>query len=112
MTDLEIVRKCAAKMYQDFVFSVVGDHVYIEPMESGKVILYDPLHDDEQAMALLLLLLNSGRRVVIENNAMKGILYGKKPIMCVDDKKIYSISESVQFRRAICECVTNLPEES
>ena len=115
MDDLEMVRKCAAAMglrefrepdeYQTCT-ALISDAI----TKRDKRVAYWPLTDDAQAMALLCLLLSSGHRVVIENNAMKGILYGKKPILCLDDKHLYDITDATQFRRAIVECVAKMED--
>lgn len=117
MDDLEITKRCAEKM--GYTLSpAIEDHsewyktyncIHVQEQHRATRRYY-PLHSDAQAMALLILLLNSGKRVVIENNAMNCATYGKLPIMCVGSGKIYDVSTPDKMRRAICECVANLPD--
>lgn len=114
MTDLEMTRLCAKAMgikvqliaEPEFHFSDCPYYSIPYPSEAPNARC-DPLHDDEQAFAALVYLLSSGVRVVIENNAMQGKHYGKRPIMMVEDK-IYEIETPEKFRRAIVECVANM----
>ena len=53
MTDLEINNLCAKAFYGKAVRSDVGGKLYVEPWDSEEIILYDPLHDDAQAMELV-----------------------------------------------------------
>jgi hypothetical protein len=112
MADLEMIKKCAEKMgYAPCPYPGIDNSVaeYYDA-KNHLWLNYDPLHDDAQAMALLVLLLSSGHRVVIENNAMKCKTYGKKPILCVENGKIYDFSDAEKMRRAIVECVSRLPD--
>ncbi len=49
MTNLEITRLCAKAMGYTILGTKHGDHIVI----AGGGCLYDPLHDDAQAMALI-----------------------------------------------------------
>lgn len=56
MTDLELVRKCAEAMGYCFIASKSGDILKVRDIKitnGDQWIIYDPIHDDAQAMALV-----------------------------------------------------------
>lgn len=53
MTDLEITRACALAMGGELSDSSGRSFLMIFDRESGGIALYDPLHDDAQAMGLV-----------------------------------------------------------
>lgn len=108
MTDIEITKRCAEKM--GVIYSEFDGRLHIAEMSDAPGEKYNPLHDDAQAMALLVYLMSSGHRSVIENNAMDCATYGKRPIMSVTGMPIYDVSTAEKMRRAICESVAKLPD--
>lgn len=111
MDDKEIISRCADKM--GMVPTTCADMSgYTLP--NGRTFMpfshWNPLTSDAQAMALLMFLLNSGHRVVIETNAMNCATYGKSPILTVADGPIYDVSTAEKMCRAICLGVAQLPD--
>jgi hypothetical protein len=96
MTDLEMIKKCAEKMGLDLGpewdqgFVMLGGH-------SGKpMTLYDPLHDDAQAMALV----KKFYLAICRNTPYWDVRHvdGDEP------------GCDTNLNRAIVECVSRLPD--
>ena len=108
MTDLEMTRLCAQALFGKVVQRHKDGPVFGYTERSEGDTLYcsevkvDPLRDDAQAMALLILLLKSGERVVIENNER-----GTQPIL-VFRNSVYPVWDEGQLRRAVVECVAKI----
>ena len=89
MTDLEITKLCA---------EAIGWEIFEENgslWEKSGLVIYDPLHDDAQAMALL-----------------------KKLNLCILPARVtvvvgqYSEARNMDLNRAICECVAKMQQAS
>jgi len=106
MTDLEITRRCAEAMG----YTKWSAHHGGLPGFTKETGIYDPLHDKAQAFELLILLLNSGHRTVLENNAMAGKFYGKAPILVFEDDAVHEIETVDLLMRAICLCVASMQQ--
>ncbi len=101
MTDLEMTRLCAEAMgYTPYESKFNPGKIRVGG--GGQVDYYDPLHDDAHAMPLLLFLLTSGEKVVIENNER-----GTRPIL-VFRNTVYEIFDTDKLRRAVVECVAKI----
>ena len=94
MTDLEITKLCAEAMGVDC--NVIGVNL------SADTTLYDPLHDDAQAMALVKKL---RLRVLPQANGY----------WCVDNgeptpyaRGAYWLASAETLNRAICECASQM----
>lgn len=101
MTELEMTRLCAEAMgYEHFVTDT--DHVFpigtVLHSGPGITYVYDPLHDDAQAMALVkkfeLWISSAGKWLVME------------PIGFQTPFEIEA--KSTDLNRAICECVAKM----
>jgi len=115
LSDLEITRACAEAIGYKVMGEFSTTHSdgreefhYLDIGANEYIIEYNPLHDDEQAMALLIMLLNCGKHVVIENSARKGLGYGQLPIMTVENSDVMRVESTEKFRRAICLCVAKM----
>lgn len=112
MTDLEMLQACAEAMGVTGVRLGEGgplykvppeqnDYIVTNPLEYLKFPLYDPLHDDAQAMALLHWLARQGR-VSFEVGRLRFMhSYG-------GELQSFMAETDEQRRRAICECVAKL----
>lgn len=101
MTDLEMVRKCAERM--GFAWSESWAQIIEVAENTDKMIahpiLYNPLIDDKQAMALV---------KKFDLKLQKVSEHQCRTWMVNDDLE----TSHFDLNRAICECVANLPEES
>jgi hypothetical protein len=95
MTDLEMTKLCAEAMGFPCFKNDLGRWVEANVMGS----VYDPLHDDAQAMALV-------KRFCLDIEC-----YAREPVWTVlfDDNERYSkVRECTDLNRAIVECVANM----
>jgi len=113
MTDLEMVRLCAEAM---------GLHEVVNPDErapkpkppsilvsdSAGLELYEPLHDDAQAMALVkkfqLRIVWGGRRQGSESY----VHVSSPQYLGSDDMPYYADNLNADLNRALCECVAKM----
>ena len=91
MTDLEITRLCAEAI------GLVRDARYFDP---GALPIYDPLHDDAQAMALVKKFL-----LTVDFFAKEWTAMSHSPFYVRD-------ASSDNANRAICECVAKMQTAS
>ena len=99
MTDLEITRLCAEAMGFEWSRPKFQSHsqVWISDGDSDKWKLFDPLHDDVQAMALV-------KKIGLDIHCsadMNGWY-----VMCNRLREAFFINEDLN--RAICECVAEM----
>jgi len=114
MTDLEMTRLCAeARNYEpieswlskrDVMMTIEAANKHKAAWHCKREHFYAPLTDDAQAMALLLWLLSSGTKIVIENND-----HGTAPILIMDNT-VHSIDTVELLRRAIVNCVATIQQ--
>ena len=104
MTDLEITRLCAEAMgYHQRKITDGGAKVWIiphhpDPQCAPSAVVYDPLHDDAQAMALVKKCgLNLTTSTINDDTEL---------LWCADDEAVFS--ENTDLNRAICECVAKM----
>jgi len=98
MTDLEITQLCAEAMGQDLA-DVTRQHVAEVTSDSVTFKgIYDPLHDDAQAMALVKKLY---LRMYFWNWEWRISANGDDPLICTIGNNL---------NRAICECVAKMQE--
>lgn len=100
MTDLEMTRLCAEAMGMEIERESV-DGLYARDDPRLKWCIFDPLHDDAQAMALEDWLIERGELIYGRNtmifNSYDGIFSAQYPVM---NKQLR--------RRAIVECVSKM----
>lgn len=108
MTDLEIIKRCARAMGLEICFVNKEDQEISVVGQDGFDCLYDPLHDDAQAMALVK---RFGLHLSFEPEE------GNADVMLWTvehrlDPKYGGISfySDLDLNRAICECVARLQE--
>lgn len=65
--------------------------------------LYDPLYDNGQSLELLLYLLSSGVKIVIENNER-----GVRPVLVTNRTTVYEMFPLEQMRRSIVQCAATI----
>lgn len=103
MTDLDIVMRCAIRMGYCFLASKAGDILKVRDtsIDSGdQWVIYNPLHDDAQAMALVK---KFGLSICYDETAAdthRWESFGK------ENKSTFA----KDLNRAICECVAALPD--
>ena len=106
MTDLEITRLCAEAMgYHQRKITDGGKRVWIiphhpDPQCAPSAIIYDPLHDDAQAMALVK---KFGLQILPPEPASAGrwvVSYGE----------LGKCGDNTNLNRAICECVVKMQQ--
>ena len=109
MTDLEMTRLCAEAMgYEQCTDSIMGGPALcFDPKTTPDAgyFHYDPFHNDDQTMQLLLWLLSCGEKIVIENNER-----GNRPIL-VFKNAAYRVHSLELLRGAIVECVAKVQKE-
>ena len=99
MTDLEITRICAEAMGFK-----VGDTIPIHrETASGSYPLYDPLHDDAQAMALV-----ERFKLALEYVTPSDYLNPANTDRWIVKYKIFHTGNKKDLNRAICECVVKM----
>jgi hypothetical protein len=96
MTDLELVRACAEAMGHTDITHYTG-RIYARDSEGLRV--FDPIHDDAQAMALL-------KRFPIAISVLRG---GGWTLACDATGAWASYTD---LNRGICECVAKMWEAS
>jgi len=106
MTDDELTYACARKFFHGRVsdlrnYNLIDGKLYVEPDNETGHIIYDPLHDDVQAFALV-------KKFGLELMRNRRDLYWRARFYT-------SKTESVEaghgdLSRAICECVAKLPD--
>ncbi len=106
MTDLEITKLCAEAsgliphVPQIPFVCHTGDNLNGQPVS----VMYDPLHDDAQAMALV-------KSFGITIKTTDGNQWYVEP-MCIDGQVYVScIDGASDLNRAICECVAKIQEK-
>ena len=102
MTDLELTNLCAEAMK----FSVCGSQepstiFYPHPNGSAVICVYDPLHDDAQAMALV-------KKFTVIINYWKGWQCGLVTDATGTTTTLGYNIRSADLNRAICECVAKM----
>ena len=103
MTDLEITRLCAEAMGLNFKGDEYGQ-VFSMTGADSLTCLYDPLHDDAQAMALLrhMIEINDNERWEISNHV---VYYQHRDFNYTQLGGFY---KSEHLNRAIVECVAKM----
>ena len=102
MTDLEMIKKCAEKMGLNHRVGILqGTIERVFYWNDNVERVYDPLHDDAQAMALLFLLMLEGEVIINSdefrfNSDLNGI------------EAVHSVVSQQDLNRAIVECVSKL----
>ena len=103
MTDLEITKACAQAMEYD----VTGTHHGGLPVMVLGHGIYDPLHDDAQAMALV-----KKFDIIIEREVRNRKLFGVTIFSCRSHGKkagaLATVRDMPDLNRAICECVAQM----
>lgn len=104
MTDLELTKKCAEALGWKFlglaskhVAFQVSDCAIISTNDSTGDHVFDPLHDDAQAMALVKKL----QPCIVRPDSN-----GWWEVYMLESERAYSAKD---LNRAICECVAALP---
>ena len=103
MTDLEITKRCAEMVGITIAHVQDGKTYFVyHPMSEAipKFNLFDPLHDDAQAMALVK---KFGLRIGPTPDGAFNVLWGTK----ISDEIWINSSN---LNRAICECVAKMQE--
>jgi hypothetical protein len=106
MTDLELVKRCAEKFgfepYEDqSQWKIEAPAVACKlGIWSGQCIVYNPLTDDAQAMALAKYFM-----LAVDFFAQ----YVAAPVSCKEDIRIYFDGEGETANHAIVECVARMP---
>ncbi len=99
VTDLEITRLCAEAMgFNEFPpkqFWTDDDRSYFHVSDRGLPVVYDPLHDDAQAMALV-------KRFQLYIGGWTG---NGTVTVSIEGRMLTS---STDLNRAICECVAKM----
>jgi len=115
MDDLTIVKRCAEAMgWQNVrvnVLAMPGIHKhppFVVSSATGTSVdeLYDPLHDDAQAMALV-----KKFHLIVEPSGMTATSVWWVQAWHNDRMK-WEGAENADLNRAICECIANLKSES
>ena len=109
MTDLEITKRCAEAYFAgrlshgpQITQTAVG-RTYVEPDDEVKAILYNPLHDDPQAMALV-------KKMELWIQPPRQGYLSRQPsdIWLVAHSAKGGDSRNLDLNRAICECVAKM----
>ena len=109
MTDLEITKLCAEAMGCTETLDTVWGSSVKNPVPhvlyrlDGQWRNYDPLHDDSQALALVLQLRLSIRNEPPVMDWIVMDLHGDKDTSCFS-------AQNLILNRAICECVAKMQE--
>ena len=97
MTDLEITRLCAEAMK----YSNLSDHLGGLPVFTSETGVYDPLHDDAQAMALV-------KKFHIHLDKTLRTPDDPKGLWIASNTDKWTSEPTADLNRAICECVARV----
>ena len=111
MTDPEIIRRCAEAYfagrlsYGPQISQLTDGKAFVEPDDEVEAIVYDPLHDDAQAMALV-------KKFELGVRVGEHQVGEKSWVVCrVSGPFLAQIKTvNVNLNRAICECVAKMGE--
>lgn len=96
MTDVELTKACAMAMGADAWTDINGRwYCYVR----GQEAIFDPIHDDAQAMALVKKLTLRIQKTGSQWNAWKDHGFIRPP----------ELGRSADLNCAICECVARMP---